>query len=138
MRAISVFSLEAGTSSFWWRARMELRMRVTKSATGSVKLILSLLHSPFAPQNRRTSGNVIGPWLRVQPPGVEASSIYPLHHDFLRGLPAGLDDTGDLAPQRQLSEAQPADAKLAQVSARPSADFAAVMLAAGKFRFAGV
>src|ERR1700679_3061589 len=41
MRAISVFSFDAGTSSFWWRARMELRMRVTKSATGSVKLILS-------------------------------------------------------------------------------------------------
>src|SRR5271154_6898756 len=41
MRAISVFSFDAGTSNFWWRARMELRMRVTKSATGSVKLILS-------------------------------------------------------------------------------------------------
>src|ERR1700760_4267554 len=41
MRAISVFNFDAGTSSFWWRARMELRIRVTKSATGSVKLILS-------------------------------------------------------------------------------------------------
>src|ERR1700692_4368681 len=41
MRAISVFSFDAGTSSFWCRARMELRIRVTKSATGSVKLILS-------------------------------------------------------------------------------------------------
>src|ERR1700677_2134736 len=58
MRAISVFSFEAGTSSFWWRARIELRMRVTKSATGSVKLILS----PSLPvrsghSSRRTSGN---------------------------------------------------------------------------------
>src|SRR5579883_2996401 len=41
MRAISVFSLEAGTSSFWWRARIALRRRVRKSATGSVKLIVS-------------------------------------------------------------------------------------------------
>src|SRR5258708_39007185 len=41
MRAISVFSFDAGTSSFWWRARMELRMRVTQSATGAVKLCLS-------------------------------------------------------------------------------------------------
>ena len=30
MRAISAFNFEAGTSSFWWRARMELRMRVRK------------------------------------------------------------------------------------------------------------
>src|SRR5580704_8486908 len=49
MRAISLLSLEAGTSSFWWRARIELRMRVRKSATGSVKFIEVLLHSPFAP-----------------------------------------------------------------------------------------
>src|SRR5882757_2931489 len=41
MRAISAFSFEAGTSSFWWRERIALRMRVRKSATGSVKLMLS-------------------------------------------------------------------------------------------------
>jgi hypothetical protein len=50
-----------------------------------------------------------------------------------RNLPTGLDDTGDFAPKRQLAEAQAAQAKLAQVSARPSADFAAIVLAAGKF-----
>src|SRR5580692_11237545 len=52
MRAISLFSLEAGTSSFWWRARMELRMRVRKSATGSVRFI----HSPSFPV-RSASGH---------------------------------------------------------------------------------
>ena len=40
MRAISIFSFEAGTSSFCWRALTALRIRVNKSATGSVKLIL--------------------------------------------------------------------------------------------------
>src|SRR5580698_371310 len=99
MRAISVFSFEAGTSSFWWRARMELRMRVTKSATGSVKLILS-------------------------PP--------------LCYLPAGLHDARDLSPKRQLAEAQTAQTELAQVRAGPAADLAAIVLAAGKLRFAGV
>ena len=51
MRAISLFSLEAGTSSFWWRARMELRMRVPQSATGSVRFI----HSPSSPVRSRVS-----------------------------------------------------------------------------------
>src|ERR1700743_1281703 len=57
MRAISVFSFEAGTSSFWWRARMELRRRVRKSATGSVKLIVSP-SSPVRSAHQRTCGNV--------------------------------------------------------------------------------
>src|SRR5215469_14069773 len=39
MRAISSFSLEAGTSTFCWRERIALRTRVRKSATGSVKFI---------------------------------------------------------------------------------------------------
>src|ERR1700735_4511333 len=99
MRAISVFSFEAGTSSFWWRARIELRMRVTKSATGSVKLILS-------------------------PP--------------LCYLPAGLNNPGNLAPERQLAEAQTAQTELAQVGAGPAANLAAIVLAAGKLRLAGV
>jgi hypothetical protein len=76
-----------------------LRMRVTKSATGSVKLILS-------------------------PP--------------LSYLPAGLNDPGNLSPKRQLTEAQTAQTEFAQVSARPAADLAAIVLAAGKFRLAGV
>src|SRR5450755_3155770 len=40
MRAISTFSLEAGISTFWWRARIALRIRVSMSATGSVKFIV--------------------------------------------------------------------------------------------------
>src|SRR5580704_523464 len=52
MRAISSFSLEAGISTFWWRALIALRMRVSMSATGSVNLIvLLLLRCPFAPRS---------------------------------------------------------------------------------------
>src|SRR5581483_451616 len=40
MRAISSFNLEAGISTFWCRALIELRMRVSMSATGSVNLIV--------------------------------------------------------------------------------------------------
>src|ERR1700685_4233454 len=36
MRAISVLSLEAGTSTLGWRAYCALRMRVSMSAMGSV------------------------------------------------------------------------------------------------------
>src|ERR1700675_517762 len=40
MRAISVFSLETGTSTRWCFAAAALRMRVKKSAIGSVCIIL--------------------------------------------------------------------------------------------------
>src|SRR5207237_8575137 len=39
IRAISVFRLEAGISTFWCRARIALRIRVSMSATGSVNFI---------------------------------------------------------------------------------------------------
>src|SRR5579872_3884455 len=40
MRAISVFSLEAGTSTFGWRAWIALRTRVSMSAMGSLVIKL--------------------------------------------------------------------------------------------------
>jgi len=44
-------SLEAGTSTFWCRARIALRMRASMSATGSVNLIVCFSSSrPFAPR----------------------------------------------------------------------------------------
>src|ERR1039457_2283341 len=43
MRAISAFSLEAGTSTLGWRAWIALRTRVSMSAMGSLVIIL-LLH----------------------------------------------------------------------------------------------
>src|ERR1017187_3131442 len=43
MRAISAFSLEAGTSTFGWRAWIALRTRGSMSAIGSLVIVL-LLH----------------------------------------------------------------------------------------------
>src|SRR5262245_60503267 len=40
MRAISVFSLDAGTSTFGWRAWIALRTRVSMSAMGSLVIVL--------------------------------------------------------------------------------------------------
>src|ERR1039457_1405031 len=42
MRAISDFSLEAGTSTFGWRAWIAFRTRVSMSAMGSLVIILLL------------------------------------------------------------------------------------------------
>src|SRR4051812_40405426 len=47
MRAISVFSLEAGTSTLGWRAWIALRTRVSMSAMGSLVIVL-LLYLPSA------------------------------------------------------------------------------------------
>src|ERR1035438_7120252 len=92
MRALSVFSLEAGTSTLGWRARMALRSRVSMSAIGSL--------------------------------------VIPALQLFLWLSPARLRDAGDFPVQRQLAEAQPADAELAQKRARPSAAPAAVAVLA--------
>src|SRR6185312_2844021 len=48
-------------------------------------------------------------------------------------LPGRLRNPGNLSAQRQPAKAQPADAELAQVSPRTSAQLAAVMPARGKF-----
>src|SRR5262249_55434308 len=48
MRAISVFSLEAGTSTLGWRAWIALRTRVSMSAMGSLVIVL-LLPPPRLP-----------------------------------------------------------------------------------------
>src|SRR5580700_1106952 len=104
MRAISVFNLEAGTSTLGWRARMALRTRVSMSAIGS--LVIAALQR------------------------------------FLSLSPARLGDAGDFPVQRQLAEAQPADAELAQKGARPAAAPAAVavlgIVQTRRFRSAGL
>src|SRR5450432_281682 len=48
MRATSAFSLEAGTSTFGWRAEIALRTRVSMSAMGSLVIFL-LLGARFSP-----------------------------------------------------------------------------------------
>src|SRR5215467_8254124 len=46
MRAISVFSFEAGTSTFGWRAATAFRTRVSMSAMGSLVIVLLLEFLP--------------------------------------------------------------------------------------------
>src|SRR5664279_4181255 len=112
MRAISVFSLEAGTSTFGWRACIALRTRVSMSAMGS--LVIFLLPEP--------PGRAIdrGPSPRPQhlAPGSHIS------------LPTGLRHAGYLAIQGELPEAQAAYAELAQEPARAPAAPAAVTMPA--------
>src|ERR1700679_2485392 len=110
MRAISVFSLEAGTSSFWWRARIALRMRARKSATGSVRLIPSPSF-PVRPARGRKPAEMVKQF-----------------------LPARLHYAGDFALQRQSTEAQTADAELTQKTARTSAKLAPIVLAGAELR----
>src|SRR5579863_3752032 len=107
MRAISAFSLEAGTSTFGWRAWIALRTRVSMSAMGSLVIVLLLLNaSPLS------AADVGGAW--------DA-------HFF---LPARLRHARNLTVQRELAEAQTADAEFAQKSARPSTSPAAVTMPA--------
>src|SRR5690349_7792328 len=95
IRAISVFSLEAGTSTLGWRALIALRTRVSMSAMGSLVIVLLLRLRPGYPQRRSFR-----------------TSIF---------LPARLDHAWNLAVQGELAEAQAANAELAQERARPAA-----------------
>src|ERR1700733_9585878 len=133
MRAISAFSFEAGTSSFWWRERIALRMRVRKSATGSVKLMLS-------PSSSVRSGLCIDQGQRTSEDGV-ACRLSPVRQVAVRSwpsLPGRLHDTWNLAAQGKPAEAQTAYAELAQECARAAAQRAAVVLARGTLRLPGV
>src|SRR5262249_23572315 len=55
-----------------------------------------------------------------------------------QSLPGGLHYAGDLSLERQRTEAQTADAKLAQIGTGAAAQFAAVVLAGRKLRLASV
>src|ERR1039458_55396 len=65
MRAISAFSLEAGTSTFGWRAWIALRTRVSMSAIGSLVIVL-LLH--FLPASLGHTRNLA---IQGEPAGAE-------------------------------------------------------------------
>src|SRR5947209_8023054 len=146
MRAISSFSFDDGTSNLGCFALCALRMRVKKSATGSVKLIVTLLyflHSPVClhhparsiPAPRGPSFFAMTGWTQEPAaasfiPDCTASAALSSH--FARadpalarcsrfGLPTGLGNTGNLAPQGQCTEAQAAQAELAQERARAAA-----------------
>src|SRR5215472_11064740 len=143
MRAISSFNLESGTSTFWWRALIALRTRVRKSATGSVKLMLcfSSYRRPFAfvsgsPVMRsarirvgeRTSRDVLSSAFQCDRAAPGPLSV-PFH------LPRALRNSRNFSLERQTAEAQTADAELAQIGPRTSANLAAVLGARGELGF---
>src|SRR5271157_6227864 len=95
MRAISVFSLEAGTSTLGWRACIALRTRVSMSAMGS--LVINLLPEPRGGSTGRGEGNAVPfPCPRILASGSHIS------------LPTGLGHAGNLAIQGELPETQAA------------------------------
>src|SRR5215469_3415097 len=135
MRAISIFSFEAGTSSFCWRALTALRMRVNKSATGSVKLILiSSYRFAFV----RRGGNQSETYCRersaigAQRSAKNHSRARPAERRAPNALPGRFGDAWNFAAKSQSAEAQAAYAELAQVRSWTSAQLAAVVPARGK------
>src|SRR5579864_4994733 len=138
MRAISAFKLEAGTSSFCWRALIALRMRVSKSATGSVKLILfSSYRFALVPlgkpvRNVLHERSAFGARIRPSTLHARAGRMLAAERDLF--LPGRLGNARDLAPQRQTAEAQAAYAELAQIRPRTPAELAAIVLTSRKLR----
>src|SRR5579862_9588272 len=146
MRAISSFNREAGISTFWCRAWSAFRTLVSISATGSVNLIVcfSLSH-PFAPPFAENLQRLVPRscyccssrdryrWLRRFAENDTLIAILAfLRGSRLRLLPRRLRNPWNLPAQRQLPEAQAANAELAQKSARTAAELAAVVFARGK------
>src|SRR3954469_3388181 len=135
MRAISSFSFEAGISIFCCFAWTALRTRARKSATGSVRLIVSpySLRCPFVPAS---PGN---PRQRTAKPFLVSRFRFlekrETRNEEPHYLPGRLRDAGDLALEREPAEAQAADAELAQVRARASAELAAIVAAARELGF---
>src|SRR5271155_928323 len=159
MRAISTFSLEAGTSTFWCRACSALRTLVSISATGSVNLIVCFSsRHPFAPHSAENLQRL--PYHLLQPCNPERDSLclpllsrarhllsplVILSETFFvsrrisrstnpEALPRRLRHSRNLPQQRQLPEAHPAQAKLPQIRARSPAALAAIVLARRKLR----
>jgi hypothetical protein len=96
MRAISFFTLDAGTSTFACLAWQAFRMRVSISAIGSVIYFL-----PDTPRFR---------------------------------LPTRFGNAWNFPLERQVPEANPAEAEPAYIAARPAAPTASVVGAGFKFR----
>src|SRR5438445_6846892 len=141
MRAISSFRLEAGTSTFWCLARMALRIRASMSATGSVNLMFCFSSSrPVASASYVLwTENLRRPCFTAPHRIVCCAGLACSLREGRRAyLPRRLGNTRDLPTQRQTAEAEPADAELAQIAARASADLAAVVLACGELWFSCV
>src|SRR5262245_29298503 len=92
MRAISAFILEAGTSTVLWRAMRPLRSRVSRSAIGSVMLIV--LDSSPARLRHPGEGSLQGQVPEADPADLELAQV-------AAGAPAA--PTAGVLPYRELA-----------------------------------
>src|SRR3712207_921406 len=123
IRASSIFIFDAGTSTRRCFDPQAFRVRVSISAIGSVMLIL-----PMSSSGRiSAAGDAPKVWGMV--PGAAGGRRPPLRSAVAgrRVLPARLAHAGDHPLERELAEADAADAELAQVGARAAAALAAVL-----------
>src|SRR5438477_5888621 len=123
MRAISIFTRLDGIITFSCRAPAALRIRVSMSATGSFTA---------TPRGRRAFGTITrrgrgpSPSARSGRDGC-GSGVFVVTSVVMLFSPTRLRHARQLAGQRALAEADPAQAELPHVSACPAADLAAVV-----------
>src|SRR5512142_164589 len=116
MRTISSFILEEGTSTVSCLESLALRIRLSRSDTGSVIVI---------PETPYSDCDAMSGEVRRPRPGKAGVAGF---------LPARLRDPGDLAGQGQFPEADPAQLKFPQVPPRAAAPAAAVVCTNLEFR----
>src|SRR2546421_13074391 len=122
MRATSDFIRLVGMDTVSCRATAALRTRVRRSATGSFGIPMPFGRTFFGGAGLRAGRSdrsaVSGACSRNAV--ISSVNTKPL-------LPARLRDAGQLADQRALAEADPAEAELPEEPARPAAHLAAVV-----------
>src|SRR5260221_6570493 len=125
MRAISIFMRLDGIITFSWRAVVALRIRVSMSATGSFT-VTPRLGRAFGSITRRGRGASVAPSGRAKRGAGCAGVVVVVTSDVIRS-PTALRHAGELADERALAEADPAQTELAHVPAGPAAHLAAVV-----------
>src|SRR2546430_4549467 len=122
MRATSAFMRLVGTDTVSWRATAALRTRVRRSATGSFGIPIPFGRTFFGGAGLRAGrsdrSTVSAGCSRIAV--ISSVNTNPLS-------PARLRDARQLADERALAEADPAEAELPKVAPRPAAHLAAVM-----------
>src|SRR5437762_2608113 len=123
IRAISIFTRLEGIITVSWRAPEALRIRVSMSPTGSFTA---------TPRGRRAFGTITrrgrGPSASARSGrGAWGSGVVIAASVVISFSPARFRHARQLADERALAEADPAQAELAHVGAGPAAHLAAVV-----------
>src|SRR5438477_3164304 len=123
MRAISIFTRLDGIMTISWRAPDALRIRVSMSATGSFTA---------TPRGRRAFGTITRRGRGASPSarsgrGTWGSGVFVVTSVVMLFSPTRLCHARQLAGERALAEADPAEPELPHVPAGPTAHLAAVV-----------